>query len=640
MFKRALLCIIPRRYSSTLTSKIQNIPLDRYRNFTITAHVDHGKSTLSDRILELTNVIGKDSQSQILDTLEVERERGITIKAQTCTMLYNDKRDGKDYLLHLVDTPGHIDFRGEVVRSYASCGGALLLVDATQGVQAQTMTNFKQANDLGLNILPVVNKVDLETADVPSTISQMEKFFDIKKEDVVCVSAKTGINVDALFPQIIDKIPPPKGNLKDKFRALIVDSWYDTFHGVVLLVYIVDGSINKNAKIISAQTNKKYDVKDIGIMHPGRTSTGILSAGQIGYIICGMKDSRDAKNGDTLFKNGELNTSRIMPGFEEPKAMVFVGAFPSEGVDFKQLQHDIEKLALNDRSVSMKRITSAALGQGWRLGFLGRLHASVFCERLSKEYGTEILLTPATVPYILIHKDGKIQRITSSEEFPSLMERKNKIKEIQEPYVLATISVPQKYVRFVIQLCEENIGKRRGIIRKSMHFLNDKQNDEDSIMIFEYEMPLQVLVDSFFDKLKSATQGFADLNYENIGYKKTDVVKLDLLLNGEPIDAIAQIFHHCEAKQKGYEWVTKFKKFVRTQLFEVVIQARIDDKQIVARETMRARGKDVLAKLHASDITRRKKLLANQKKGKKAMKETGRVHFGKDVYGAFLRNND
>ncbi|CCH58762.1 hypothetical protein TBLA_0A09790 [Henningerozyma blattae CBS 6284] len=638
--------VVPANITRKLQERIEQIPIENYRNFSIVAHVDHGKSTLSDRLLEITGVIdSSQSNKQVLDKLEVERERGITIKAQTCSMFYYDKRTKQDYLLHLVDTPGHVDFRGEVTRSYASCGGALLLVDATQGIQAQTMANFYLAFSMDLKMIPVINKVDLETSDIERTNEQLEQVFEMDRKDAIPVSAKTGLNVsELLLPAIIDRIPPPTGKLNKPFRCLLVDSWYDSYNGVVLLVYVVDGKIKKGDKITTAQTRKRYDVKEAGIMYPDRIPTGTLSAGQVGYILCGMKNSREAKNGDTIMKIGEESLVEILPGFEEPKAMVFVGAFPSEGTNFKQLEDDIERLVLNDRSVSIQRETSSALGQGWRLGFLGTLHASVFCDRLEKEYGTQILLTPATVPYTIVYKDGTIRRITKADEFPTLLEKKTKVSEIREPYTSATITVPEEYLGDVIKLCEEDLGKSRGIFRKDLRYMNLSSDSKkvnvnklNSQIILQYDIPLQVLVDNFFEKLKSASRGFANLDYDNIEPAAGDVVKLELLVNGESIDALSQVIHRNDAIRVGSEWVKRFKKHVKSQLYEVIIQARIEEKNIVARETIKARKKDVLAKLHASDISRRKKLLVNQKKGKQTLKRIGKVNIGKDVYGAFLR---
>lgn len=610
-----------------LQKRIDEIPIENYRNFSIVAHVDHGKSTLSDRMLEITGVIKPGENKQVLDKLEVERERGITIKAQTCSMFYHDKRDNKDYLLHLVDTPGHVDFRGEVSRSYASCGGALLLVDASQGVQAQTVANFYLAYSMNLKLIPVINKIDLDIADIPQAEDQIVNTFELPQEDIIKVSAKTGINIaENLLPAIIDRIPPPTGILRKPFRALLVDSWYDSYMGVVLLVHIVDGSVKKGDKILSAQTDKKYEVKEIGIMYPDRTPTGTLSRGQVGYIVPGMKASKDAKIGDTLMHVGRESETEVLPGFEETKPMVFVGAFPADGTEFKALDDDISRLVLNDRSVSLQRETSNALGQGWRLGFLGSLHASVFRERLEKEYGSKLIITQPTVPYQVKFIDGTQKIVTNPDDFPDLSLRKSKIEAFEEPYVEAIMTLPQEHLGNVIKLCDNNRGQQVEITYLNM----------TGQVMLKYHLPLAHLVDDFFGKLKSVSRGYASLDYEDIGYKPSDVIKLELLVNGKSVDALAQVMHRSQVDRVGREWVKKFKEFIKAQLYEVVIQARANNK-IIARETIKARRKDVLAKLHASDVSRRKKLLVRQKEGKKQMRSIGNVQVSQEAYQAFLR---
>lgn len=610
-----------------LQKRIDEIPIENYRNFSIVAHVDHGKSTLSDRMLEITGVIKPGENKQVLDKLEVERERGITIKAQTCSMFYHDKRDNKDYLLHLVDTPGHVDFRGEVSRSYASCGGALLLVDASQGVQAQTVANFYLAYSMNLKLIPVINKIDLDIADIPQAEDQIVNTFELPQEDIIKVSAKTGINIaENLLPAIIDRIPPPTGLLRKPFRALLVDSWYDSYMGVVLLVHIVDGSIKKGDKILSAQTDKKYEVKEIGIMYPDRTPTGTLSRGQVGYIVPGMKASKDAKIGDTLMHVGRESETEVLPGFEETKPMVFVGAFPADGTEFKALDDDISRLVLNDRSVSLQRETSNALGQGWRLGFLGSLHASVFRERLEKEYGSKLIITQPTVPYQVKFIDGTQKIVTNPDDFPDLSLRKSKIEAFEEPYVEAIMTLPQEHLGNVIKLCDNNRGQQIEITYLNM----------TGQVMLRYHLPLAHLVDDFFGRLKSVSRGYASLDYEDIGYKPSDVIKLELLVNGKSVDALAQVLHRSQVDRVGREWVKKFKEFIKAQLYEVVIQARANNK-IIARETIKARRKDVLAKLHASDVSRRKKLLVRQKEGKKQMRSIGNVQVSQEAYQAFLR---
>jgi elongation factor 4 len=606
----------------SIQEKIDSIPIERYRNFSIVAHVDHGKSTLSDRLLEQTGVV-KPGGKQVLDKLDVERERGITVKAQTCSMFYNYK--GEEYLLHLVDTPGHVDFRAEVSRSYASCGGALLLVDASQGVQAQTVANFYLAYSLGLKLIPVINKIDLDKADIPRSIEQVETTFELPEEDIIQVSAKTGLNVEQLIPAIIERIPPPTGKLKDPFRALLVDSWYDSYLGVVLLVHAVDGSIKKGQKVFSPHTQKKYEVRDVGIMYPEKTSMDRLSAGQVGYIVCGMKDTSEAIIGDTFMNVND--PAKPLPGFEEPKPMVFVGAFPADFTDFKDLDEHMSHLVLNDRSVTLQRETSNALGQGWRLGFLGSLHASVFKERLEKEYGASLILTNPTVPYKVIMNDDTEKIITNPDDFPDATTKRMNIKKFQEPFVEVIMTFPQEYLGTVIKLSDNNRG-----VQKEIQYLTTGQ------VLLRYEIPLAHLVDDFFGKLKSSTRGYASLDYEDAGYRDSHICKLELLVNGKGVDALAQVMHNSLVQSVGREWVEKFKEHVKNQLFEVAIQAKANNK-VVARSTVKAKRKDVLAKLHASDISRRKKLLVNQKEGKKKMKAIGNVTVDTDAYQSFLRRS-
>ncbi|EHN01107.1 Guf1p [Saccharomyces cerevisiae x Saccharomyces kudriavzevii VIN7] len=622
------------RYNHTATSaqnlqaRIEQIPIENYRNFSIVAHVDHGRSTLSDRLLEITHVIDPNARNkQVLDKLEVERERGITIKAQTCSMFYNDKKSGEDYLLHLIDTPGHVDFRGEVSRSYASCGGAILLVDASQGIQAQTVANFYLAFSLGLKLIPVINKIDLSLTDVRQVKDQIVNNFELPEQDIIGVSAKTGLNVkELLLPAIIDRIPPPTGRLDRPFRALLVDSWYDAYLGAVLLVNIVDGFVRKNDGVICAQTKEKYDVKDIGIMYPDRTSTGSLKAGQVGYLVLGMKDSKEAKVGDTIMHLGKENETEVLPGFEEQKPMVFVGAFPADGIEFKAMDDDMSNLVLNDKSVTLERETSNALGQGWRLGFLGSLHASVFRERLEKEYGSKLIITQPTVPYLVEFTDGTKKLVTNPDEFPDGATKRVNVVAFHEPFIEAIMTLPQEYLGNVIRLCDSNRGEQIDIT-----YLNTNGQ-----VMLKYYLPLSHLVDDFFGKLKSVSRGFASLDYEDAGYRTSNVVKLQLLVNGNAIDALSRVLHKSEVEKVGREWVKKFKEYVKSQLYEVVIQARANNK-IIARETIKARRKDVLQKLHASDVSRRKKLLSKQKEGKKHMKTIGNIQINQEAYQAFLR---
>ncbi|CAK9438322.1 uncharacterized protein LODBEIA_P25460 [Lodderomyces beijingensis] len=610
-----------------LEERISRIPIQNYRNFSIVAHVDHGKSTLSDRLLELTGVIEPGSKSQVLDRLDVERERGITVKAQTVSMIHTDPVTNEDYLLHLVDTPGHVDFRAEVLRSYASCGGALLLVDASQGVQAQTVANFFLAYSMDLKLIPIINKIDLDSANIPRAMEQVESTFELDPADCIAVSAKTGLNVEKILPSVIKNVPAPVGDKSKPLRVLLVDSWFDPYVGVVMLVHVVDGKLKKGSKIFSAHRNKAYDVKEVGIMYPDRTPMEYIQAGQVAYIIPGMKNPREALVGDTFFQLGKSEGLEVFPGFEEPKPMVFVGAFPSEGKDFNAMDDQIQNLVLNDRSVHLEKETSNALGMGWRLGFLGSLHASVFKERLENEYGAKIILTAPTVPYKIVYKNGEEKIITNPVEFPE-----NKIQHgvshYMEPYVEAIMTLPNEYVGTVMALCLSFRGEQ-----KDIEYLNTGQT------LLRFYIPLSQLVEDFFGKLKGCTKGYASLDYDDAGYRQSDIVKMELCVNGEPQDALTTIIHKSQAQARGKEYVTRLKKHLRYQLFEVAIQAKVNNKSI-ARETIKAKRKDVTQKLHAADQSRYKKLLERQKEGKKQMKASGRVSVGNDAYQAFLRRDD
>ena len=614
----------PPRSSTPLEERISQIPLSRFRNFCIVAHVDHGKSTLSDRLLELTGTITPGSNKQILDKLDVERERGITVKAQTCSMIHNYK--GEDYLLHLVDTPGHVDFRAEVSRSYASCGGAILLVDASQGVQAQTVANFYLAFAQGLYLLPIINKVDLPSADTARALEQVKETFELEPKNAIAVSAKTGLNVSEVLPAVIEQIPAPTGDHTKPLKLLLVDSWYSHYKGVILLVRIFDGQVRAGDQIVSYATGLKFYVGEVGIMYPDQTPQTILRAGQVGYLHFnpGMKRSQDAKVGDTYTTVGCEKSVKPLPDFVEPQSMVFVAAFPVDQGDYTHLEDSIHQVALNDRSVSIFKESSVALGAGWRLGFLGTLHCSVFEDRLRQEHGASILITPPTVPFKVIYTNGQEAVITNPAEFPDRDIPQNRVEELQEPYVLATITLPEEYLGKVIELCEGNRGEQ-----KELTFFTATQ------VILKYDLPLAQLVDDFFGKLKSATKGYASLDYEEAGYRKSNIVKLQLLVNKAPVDAVARVVHHSQANRLGQKWVKKFKEHVERQMFEVIIQAAAG-RRVVARETIKPFRKDVLAKLHASDISRRRKLLENQKEGRKKLKAVGNITIDQKAFQGFL----
>ncbi|KAK3316844.1 P-loop containing nucleoside triphosphate hydrolase protein [Apodospora peruviana] len=613
--------------TTDLEKRIAAIPIERYRNFCIVAHIDHGKSTLSDRLLEHTGTISaSDGNKQILDKLDVERERGITVKAQTCTMIYRYAHDGHDYLLHLVDTPGHVDFRAEVTRSYASCGGALLLVDASQGVQAQTVANFHLAFAEGLTLVPVINKIDLESADVGRALEQIEVAFELDPTKAVKVSAKTGVGINGILPAVIQNIPPPVGDPNKPLRMLLVDSWYDTFRGVVLLVRVFDGQVRAGDKLVSFATGNQYTVGEVGIQYPNQVPQTTIRAGQVGYIFFnpGMKRIQDAKIGDTFTNVGCEGVVEPYPGFEEPKPMVFVAAFPTDQSHYQKLADSIGQLVLNDRSVTLQKDSSEALGAGWRLGFLGSLHCSVFQDRLRQEHGADVIITEPSVPTKLEYADGTELVITNPAEFPEPSEdHRMRSAKIFEPVVRATVALPEDYYGKVIELLEAARGTNEGI-----EFFGNQ-------VIMKYEIPAASLVDDLFGKLKGATKGYATLDYEDAGWRESDLVKLNLLVNKVAVDAIARIVHRSQAVRLGRAWVEKFKQHVSRQMFEIIIQAQAG-RQIVARETLKPFRKDVLAKLHASDISRRRKLLERQKEGRKKLRAVGNVVIEQSSFQKFL----
>ncbi|CAI4215015.1 unnamed protein product [Parascedosporium putredinis] len=600
--------------AASLEARIAAIPIERYRNFCIVAHVDHGKSTLSDRLLELTGTISANGNNkQILDKLDVERERGITVKAQTCTMIHN--HNGEDYLLHLVDTPGHVDFRAEVTRSYASCGGALLLVDASQGVQAQTVSNFHLAFAQDLSLIPVVNKIDMPSADVPRVLEQIESTFELDPKSAVLVSAKTGKNVAGILPAVVEGIPSPVGDSSKPLKMLLVDSWYDTFRGVICLVRIFDGQIKAGDNVVSLGTGQRYTVGEVGIQYPNAVPQKLLRAGQLGYLHFnpGMKRLQDAKLGDTFTHIGKEEIVEPYPGFEEPKPMVFVAAFPVDQSDHPKLEESIDQLVLNDRSITLQKDHSEALGAGWRLGFLGSLHCSVFQDRLRQEHGASVVITEPTVPTRIQWRDGTEVVVENPAEFPDATDHRLKMATLFEPFVCATITLPEEYLGRVIELCEANRGEQ-----KELEFFHTTQ------VILKYDLPTAQLVDDFFGKLKSLTKGYATLDYEDAGWREASLVKLQLLVNKVPVDAICRVVHKSQVERLGRQWVTSFKEHVDRQMFEVIIQATAGNK-IIARETLKPFRKDVLAKLHAADITRRKKLLEKQKAGRKRLQAVGNV---------------
>lgn len=503
---------------------------------------------------------------------------------------------------------------------------AILLVDSSQGVQAQTVANFYLAFSQGLTLVPVINKVDLPSADPARALEQLRTTFELDASNAPLISAKTGLNVDSVLPQVIESIPAPVGESDGPLKLLLVDSWYDTYRGVILLVRIFDGEIRAGDQIRSLATNLKFIVGEVGIMYPDQTPQTVLRAGQVGYIYFnpGMKRIQDAKIGDTFTTLGSESLVQPLPGFEEPKAMVFVAAFPVDQSDYGHLEDSINAVTLNDRAVTVSKESSEALGAGWRLGFLGTLHCSVFEDRLRQEHGATIILTPPTVPFRVIWTDGRSSTFSNPNDFPEGVDRQHKVAEVQEPYVTATLTLPEEYLGKVIELCEGNRG-----VQTSLEFFTATQ------VILKYDLPLSQLVDDFFGKLKGATKGYASLDYEDAGFRTSNLTKLQLLINKVPVDTISRVVHTSSVERLGREWVTKFKEHVERQMFEVVIQA-VAGRKIVARETLKPYRKDVLAKLHASDVSRRRKLLEKQKEGRKKLKAVGNVIIEQKAFQAFL----
>jgi translation factor GUF1, mitochondrial len=541
-------------------------------------------------------------------------------------MIY--KYHGLDYLLHLVDTPGHVDFRAEVTRSYASCGGALLLVDASQGIQAQTVANFYLAFAQGLTLVPVVNKIDLHSADVPRALGQLRDTFELDVDEggrgAVLVSAKTGKHIEDVLPAVIERIPAPVGDAEKPLRMLLVDSWYDTFRGVVLLVRLFDGMVKSGDQLVSFATGNEYKVGEVGIQYPNQVPQTALRAGQVGYVICGMKKIHDAKIGDTFTQKGAEMEVEPYPGFEEPKPMVFVAAFPTDQGDYTRLGESIQQLVLNDRSITLQKDHSEALGAGWRLGFLGSLHCSVFQDRLRQEYGASVIITEPAVPTRIVGPGEKEVIITNPAEFPEETHRTRETT-FYEPFVNATVTVPEEFLGRVIEVCENSRGEQQ-----SLDFMGTTQ------VMVRYGLPTMALVDDLFGKLKSVSKGYATLDYEDAGWRQSQLVKLQLLVNKKPVDAVARVVHTSQVERLGREWVTKFKEHVDRQMFEVVIQAAVGRNRIVARETIKPFRKDVLAKLHAADITRRQKLLQKQKEGRKRLTAVGNVTIEHSAFQKFL----
>lgn len=593
------------------------------RNFSIIAHIDHGKSTLADRIMEATSAVSqREKKDRLLDNMELERERGITIKAQAVRIPYKAK-DGNTYYFNLIDTPGHVDFSYEVSRSLASCDGALLVVDASQGVEAQTLANVYMAIDNNLEILPVINKIDLPHADPERVRKEVEDIIGIDTSEACLVSAKSGIGIEELLEQIVLKIPPPIGRPDTDLQALIFDSWFDNYQGVVILVRVVEGTIRKKDKVFLKNAGMEYEVLKLGVNSPFFTELDSLTAGEVGMVICGIKTIRDVSVGDTIVHANKKETPNV-PGYMEVKPMVFCGIFPVESTDYENLKDALEKLALNDASFSYEPESSAALGFGFRCGFLGLLHMNIIQERLEREFNLLLISTAPSVSYKVLKTDGEEITISNPSEMPD----PGKIESIQEPMVQLSIHCPNEYVGRMITLCEE----RRGIQNQIKYITADR------VQVM-YDLPLSEMVFDFYDKLKGLTKGYASMDYEFKGYAVSDMVKVDVLLNGDNVDALSIICHRDNAFYKGRDLVQKLQKLIDRQQFDVAVQAAIGAK-IVARETVKALRKNVLAKCYGGDISRKRKLLEKQKEGKKRMKMVGSVEVPQEAFLAVLKTDE
>ncbi len=592
------------------------------RNFSIIAHIDHGKSTMADRIIQLCGGLSaREMEAQVLDSMDLERERGITIKAQTAALEYK-ARDGQIYQLHLIDTPGHVDFSYEVSRSLSACEGALLVVDASQGVEAQTVANCYTATELGVEVVPVLNKIDLPSAEPDRVIQEIEDIIGIEASDAVRASAKTGLGIEDVIEAVIAKIPPPKGDPEAPLKALIIDSWFDNYVGVVMLVRVMDGKIQPKQKIRLMATNTVHLTEQVGVFTPKARPRPELSAGDVGFIIAGIKELKAAKVGDTVTLDANP-ASEALPGFKEIKPQVFAGLYPVESHDYDALRDALEKLKLNDASLQYEPEVSQALGFGFRCGFLGLLHMEIVQERLEREYDMDLITTAPTVIYQIVMKDGEVIEIENPSKLPDL----SKIEEIREPIITATILVPEEYLGNVMTLCTQKRGAQT-----NMQYMGRQ-------VMLNYDMPMNEVVMDFFDRLKSATRGYASLDYDFKEFRTADLVKLDILVNSEKVDALSLIVHRATSQYKGRELASKMRELIPRQMFDVAIQAAIGA-QIIARENVKALRKNVLAKCYGGDISRKRKLLEKQKAGKKRMKQVGNVEIPQEAFLAILQVGD
>ncbi|HXJ50242.1 MAG TPA: translation elongation factor 4 [Burkholderiales bacterium] len=595
---------------------------NRIRNFSIIAHIDHGKSTLADRFIQMCGGLAeREMAEQVLDSMELERERGITIKAQTAALEYKAK-DGETYLLNLIDTPGHVDFSYEVSRSLAACEGAVLVVDASQGVEAQTVANCYTAIEQGVEVIPVLNKIDLPSADPAKAIQEIEDVIGISAQDAIRASAKTGENVASILEAVLARVPAPRGDTEKPLQALIIDSWFDNYVGVVMLVRVMEGTIRPKDRILLMSTGAEYLCDQVGVFTPKSKNKDELKAGEVGFVTAGIKELRAAKVGDTV-THAQKGAAKPLPGFKEIKPQVFAGLYPVEANEYEALREALEKLHLNDASFHYEPETSQALGFGFRCGFLGLLHMDIVQERLEREYGMHLITTAPSVVYEVKLRDGALEQISNPSRLPAA----ETIEEFREPIMACKIFVPQEYVGPVISLCTDKRG-----VQTNMHY-------SARHVVISYDLPLNEVVLDFFDKLKSATRGYGSLDYEFKEYRAADMVRLDILVNGDKVDALSSMIHRSASQHRGRELVTKLRSLIPRQMFDVAVQAAIGG-HIVARENVKALRKNVLAKCYGGDVTRKRKLLEKQKEGKKRMKQVGSVEIPQEAFLAVLQRGD
>lgn len=596
---------------------------DQIRNFCIIAHVDHGKSTLADRILEFTGTLSeRDRTEQFLDQMEIERERGITIKAQAVRLNYKAE-DGNTYQFNLIDTPGHVDFSYEVSRSLMACEGAILIVDAAQGVEAQTVANAYLASDSGLELIPVINKIDLPAAEPERVRKEIEDVIGISAQDAILASAKQGKGTKDILESIIYNVSPPADRSGEPLKALIFDSWFDTYQGVVMLIRVFEGSIKLDQNIKLMSTGKNYEVQTLGVFSPRALQVDELSTGEVGFVTASIKEINEAKVGDTI-TSASKPTEKPLPGFREMKPMVFSGLYPIDTGDYEKLREALEKLGLNDSSLVYEPETSVALGFGFRCGFLGLLHMEIVKERLEREFELELITTAPTVIYKVTSTGGDVTYVDN----PSALPTPDKTELIEEPYVLVSVHTPAEHLGAIFDLCI----KKRGV-QRNVRYLTEER------VVVEFELPLAEIVFDFYDRLKSVSRGYASMDYEALGYKDSDLIKLDVLVNGDPVDALSLIVHKEKAYERGRDLITKLRSLIPRQLYEVVIQAAIGNR-IIARESVKAVRKDVTAKCYGGDVTRKRKLLEKQKEGKKRLKQVGNIEIPQEAFLAVLKTQD